>query len=253
MQIIRLNKEFADIWAVIWKEWRELLFSRGNLRSILLSLLPSVLIFGVFLPAQVGHVWVDSPVSMVLWGWLSMLPVTAIIADAFAGERERHTLETLLASPLSERAILFGKVAAAVGYAWLLALIMLLVALITVNIVVAGSGILLYPVGVVVGGGILGLLTATLSASIGVLVSLRAATVKQAAQQLVFASIALTWLPLFGLSLLPMQLQESLILSAKTGGTTRIFIFACVVLVGLDFGLLMLAISRFKRSRLILD
>ena len=252
MQIIRLNGELADIWTVIWKEWRELLFSRGNLRSILLSLLPSVLIFGIFLPAQAGRVWVDSPVSMVLWGWLSMLPVTAIIADAFAGERERHTLETLLASPLSEQAILFGKVAAAVGYAWLMALIMLLVALITVN-VVEGNGILLYPVGVVVGGAILGLLTATLSASIGVLVSLRAATVKQAAQQLVFASIALTWLPLFGLSLLPMQLQESLILSAKTGDTTRIFIFACVVLVGLDFGLLMLAISRFKRSRLILD
>ncbi|WP_009630294.1 ABC transporter permease [Synechocystis sp. PCC 7509] len=251
MQIIRINAEIVDIWTVIWKEWRELLFSRGNLRAILLSLLPSVLIFGVLLPAQVGRVWVDSPVSMVLWGWLSMLPVTAIIADAFAGERERHTLETLLASPLSETAILFGKVGAAVGYAWLLALIMLLAGLITVNIV-DGGGILLYPVQVAFSGGILGLLTATLSASTGVLVSLRAATVKQAAQQLVFASIALTWLPLFGLSLLPTRLQESLILSAKSG-TTGIFLFACVVLIGLDFGLLMLAISRFKRSRLILD
>ena len=163
-----------------------------------------------------GRVWVESPLSMVLWGWLAMLPVTAIIADAFAGERERHTLETLLASPLSEQAILFGKVAAAVSYAWLLALIMLLAGLITVN-VVDDNGLLLYPVEVVIGGGILGLLTATLSASIGVLVSLRAATVKQAAQQLVFASIALTWLPLFALSLLPMPLQERAIASAKSG------------------------------------
>jgi len=251
LQIIKISADFADIWTVIWKEWRELLFSRGNLRSILLSLLPSVLIFGILLPAQVGRVWVDSPVSIILWGWLAMLPVTAIIADAFAGERERHTLETLLASPLSEQAILLGKVGAAVSYAWLLALIMLLVALITVN-VVDGNGILLYPVKVAFGGGILGLLTATLSASIGVLVSLRAATVKQAAQQLVFASIAVTWLPLFALSLLPRQLQENLTLSAKSGSTT-IFLWACVVLIGSDFGLLMLAMARFKRSRLITD
>ncbi len=236
----------------MWKEWRELLFSRGNLRAILLSLLPSVLIFGIVLPAQVGRVWVESPLSIILWGWLAMLPVTAIIADAFAGERERHTLETLLASPLSEQAILFGKVGAAVGYGWLLALIMLVVALITVNFV-DGNSILLYPVDVAFGGGILGLLTATLSASIGVLVSLRAATVKQAAQQLVFASIALTWLPLFGLSLLPSQFQESLIVSAKTGSNTAIFLSASAVLIGLDFGLLMLAMARFKRSLLISD
>ncbi len=253
MLIITLNADLADIWTVIWKEWRELLFSRGNLRSILLSLLPSVLIFGILLPAQVGRVWVDSPMSTILWGWLSMLPVTAIIADAFAGERERHTLETLLASPLSEQAILLGKVAAAVGYAWLLALIMLLVALITVNVVDGDGDILLYPLKVAIGGGVLGLLSATLSASIGVLVSLRAPTVKQAAQQLVFASIALTWLPLFGLSLLPSYLQESLILSAKTGDSTVIFLLACAGLFGLDFGLLMLALSRFRRSRLILD
>ena len=198
-----------------------------------------------------GRVWVESPLSMVLWGWLAMLPVTAIIADAFAGERERHTLETLLASPLSEQAILFGKVAAAVSYAWLLALIMLLAGLITVN-VVDDNGLLLYPVEVVIGGGILGLLTATLSASIGVLVSLRAATVKQAAQQLVFASIALTWLPLFALSLLPMPLQERAIASAKSGNII-IFLWACVVLIGADFGLLMLAMARFKKSRLITD
>ncbi len=229
-----------------------MLFSRGNLRAILLSLLPSVLIFGILLPAQVGRVWVESPLPLLLWGWLAMLPVTAIIADAFAGERERHTLETLLASPLSEQAILLGKVGAAVGYAWLLALIMLLAGLITVNVVAGNGKILFYPVEVAFGGGMLGLLTATLSASIGVLVSLRAATVKQAAQQLVFVSIAVTWLPLFGLGLLPSQLQESLIPSAKTG-TTTIFLLACVVLVCLDFGLLRLAMARFKRSRLILD
>jgi len=243
----------TDIWTVMWKEWRELLFQRGSLRGILLSLLPSVLIFGIFLPAQVGRVWVESPTSIILWGWLAMLPVTAIIADAFAGERERHTLETLLASPLSARAILFGKVGAAVSYAWVLTFIMLIVGMITVNVVDGRGELLLYPLEIAVAGAILGLLTATLSASIGVLVSLRAATVKQAAQQLVFASIALTWLPLFGLSLLPTGVQENLVELAKTGSTTAIFIVTVFVLIALDFGLLILAMARFKRSRLILD
>lgn len=243
----------TDIWTVIWKEWRELLFQRGSLRGILLSLIPSVLIFGILLPAQVGRVWVESPASIVLWGWLAMLPVTAIIADAFAGERERHTLETLLASPLSARAILFGKVGAAVSYAWVLTFIMLLVALITVNVVDGNGRLLLYPAKIAIGGAILGLLTATLSASIGVLVSLRAVTVKQAAQQLVFASIALTWLPLFVLSLLPTQVQENLVELAQSGNTTAIYLLAVFVLIVLNFGLLLLAMAKFKRSRLILD
>ena len=38
----------------------------------------------------------------------SMLPVT-IAADAFAGERERKTLEALLAVPMSNRDLFFGK------------------------------------------------------------------------------------------------------------------------------------------------
>lgn len=242
----------TDIWTVIWKEWRELLFQRGNLRGIVLSLLPSVVLFGIILPSQIGRFWVESGLSLGFWGWLPMLPVTVVIADAFAGERERHTLETLLASPLSEQAILFGKVGAVVGYAWVLTLIILLVGLVTVNFV-HGQGLLLYPVTILLGGMVLALLTATLTASIGVIVSLRSATVKQAAQQLAFASIALTWIPLFGFGLLPTRLQASLIESASSTNNTQLFLISLVVLAVVDVGLLLAAMARFKRSRLILD
>ncbi len=244
----------TDIWTVIWKEWRELLFQRGNLRGIVLSLLPSVVLFGIILPSQIGRFWVESGLSLGFWGWLPMLPVTVVIADAFAGERERHTLETLLASPLSEQAILFGKVGAVVGYAWVLTLIILLVGLVTVNVVHGGQGtLLLYPVTILLGGMVLALLTATLLASIGVIVSLRSATVKQAAQQLAFASIALTWIPLFGFGLLPTRLQASLMESASSANNTQLFLISLVVLAVADFGLLLAAMARFKRSRLILD
>lgn len=242
----------ADIGTVIWKEWRELLFGRGSRRGLILSLLPSVLLFGIIMPSQGGRLWVESPLALIFSGWLPMLPVIAVVADAFAGERERHTLETLLASPLSERAILFGKVGAVVGYGWVLTLLILLVALVTVNLVY-GNGVLLYPAAIALGCIVLSLLTATLAASIGVLVSLRAATVRQATQQLVFASIALTWVPFFAFSLLPYKWQISLLNTATSADGIQIFLLIVIILLALDVGLLLAALARFQRSRLILD
>ena len=243
----------VDIWTMIWKEWRELLFQRGSLRGIMLSLLPSVVLFGIMLPSQIGRFWVESPLPLGFWGWLPILPVTVVIADAFAGERERHTLETLLASPLSEQAILFGKVGASVGYGWVLTLLILLVALVTVNFVDGNGKLLLYPATTMLGGMVLSLLTATLAASAGVLVSLRSATVRQAAQQLAFASVALTWIPIFCFGLLPIKLQASLIESATSGNAVQLFLMIVIILAVFDVGLLWAAMARFKRSRLILD
>jgi ABC-2 type transport system permease protein len=82
---------------------------------------------------------------------------------------------------------------------------------------------------------------------------LRSATVKQAAQQLAFASLAVTWIPLFGFSLLPTALQTSLLESAKGANTTQLFLISVVILAVVDVGLLLVAMARFKRSRLILD
>ena len=182
----------SDIYSVIWKEWRELLFQRGSLRATLLSVVPLLLIFGLFLPSQVGSVWVETPLTIMFWGWLPTLPVMALIADAFAGERERHTLETLLASPLSELAILLGKVITVVSYGWLMTLLVVLTGLVGVNFFHSNGKILLYPASILFSGMVLGFLSATLAASIGVIVSLRSPTVRQAAQKLAFVSLALT-------------------------------------------------------------
>lgn len=243
----------ADIWTVIWKEWRELLFQRGSLRATIMSLLPLLLVFGIFLPSQIGRAWVESPLTIVFWGWLPTLPVIALIADAFAGERERHTLETLLASPLSEVAILFGKVITVVSYGWLMTLLVVLTGLVGVNFFHGDGKLLLYPASILFGGMVLGFLSATLAASIGVIVSLRSPTVRQAAQKLAFVSIGLTWIPILGFNLLPSQLQTSLLNSAKNADGTQLFLISLVILFVLDAGLLAIAMVRFKRSRLILD
>jgi ABC-2 type transport system permease protein len=243
----------TDIYTVIWKEWRELLFQRGSLKTTILSWLPLILIFGLLMPIQIGSFWVESPFTIAYWGWLPTLPVMALVADSFAGERERHTLETLLASPLSEAAILFGKVITVVGYGLLLTLIVLTVGLISVNLTHNSGKILLYPAEITLTGMGLGILTATAMASIGVIVSLRSPTVKQAAQQLAFVSIALTWIPLLSLSLIPTHLQTDLLRSAQNTNMTQIILLILVSLTAVDAGLLLIAIKRFKRSRLILD
>jgi ABC-2 type transport system permease protein len=100
---------------------------------------------------------------------------------------------------------------------------------------------------------VLGFLSATLAASIGVIVSLRSPTVRQAAQKLAFVSIALTWIPILGFNLLPGRLQTNLLNSAKGADISQIFWLILIVLALIDAGLLSIAMVRFKRSRLILD
>ena len=108
----------ADLWTVMWKEWKELFVQRGSMRGGLLRLVIVIGVLGIVPPLQAGREWVDSPMVLAFAGWMPLLLVTSVVADSFAGERERHTLETLLASRLPDRAILFGKVGTAVSYGW---------------------------------------------------------------------------------------------------------------------------------------
>ena len=55
----------------------------------------------------------------------------SVVPDSFAGERERHTLEKLLASRLADRSILLGKYAAAILYSLVFAVIVLALGIVT--------------------------------------------------------------------------------------------------------------------------
>lgn len=242
----------ADAWTVMWKEWKELFAQRFRLSGGTLSLLIFVGVLGVLLPLQMGRDWVEDPRALVFLVYVPLLMVTSVIADSFAGERERQTLETLLASRLSDRAILFGKVGAAVGYGWGLTLISLLVGLVTVNLVHGGGELLLYPPAI--GLGIVGfsLLTAGLAAGAGVLVSLRASTVRQAQQTLSLAIMLLLFVPGFGAQALPAEWRAHLVQALMAADVMKIVLIVVAVLTVLDIGLLLVAIARFQRARLIL-
>ena len=236
-----------DAGAVAWKEWRELLGQRGlgGKQGILLS----VVAFGIVLPLMKGPAWITSPVTGAAWFWVPMFFVMTVIADAFAGERERHTLETLLASRLSDGAILFGKMGAAIGYAGTLTAMSLVLGFFTVNIAHRQGGLVFYALPVVLAMVVLGFLGAVFVAALGVLISLRAPTVRQAQQTLGSAILVVLLLPMGLARVLPAAWTHSLTVDAASGA--RLAVLGLAAFVALDAGVVAMAISRFRRARLI--
>jgi ABC-2 type transport system permease protein len=243
---------FSDILTVIWKERKGLFRVRGRRAQALLGMFSPVLL-AIYFPLQEGAEWVESPLSLLLAFIAPLILVGMSIPDSFAGERERHTLSTLLASRLSDRAILFGKIATSVGFGWGATLVLLAISLVTVNVANWGGGVLFYKPSILLAGLGLGFLMAMLTATAGVLFSLRAATVQQAQQTL----MAVLLIP-------PMLLQFGLmaILGSESGRARlrevlasvsfeQIVLVIVAVLAVLSSGLFLAAMARFKRARLV--
>lgn len=241
-----------DTWTVVWKEWKELSTWDGGWVA-LSSLAAFAGLVGVFLPWQVGRPWIEAPWTMVFWAWMPLFLVTTVIADSFAGERERRTLETLLASRLPDGAILFGKVAAAVAWVWGATMLCLPLGVATVNVAHVEGELLLYPLGTLAGIASLAFLAAAFGAGLGVLVSLRSTSVRQAQQVLTVMVLVLFLIPVFGLRALPDSLLQKVIGALVSGEAATLAVAVGGVLAVLDVLLLGLAASRFRRDRLLAD
>lgn len=248
---------FTDIYTVVWKEWKEILSFKEKGRGGLRGMLIMVLVFSIVMPIQSGMMWIKSAVPLGTWLVIPLLLISSLVADSFAGERERHTLETLLASRLSDRAILLGKLFASVSYVWILTQVMFLIALIPLNIMHWDGKILVYPAQIALSGIGLSLLMSLLMGNIGILVSLRASTVKQAQQALGNAVFVFAWgLPMLGIFLLrfvPEETREVWLAPILNGEIGSIALLALVVTVVLNLVLFGLTQARFKRTRLLLD
>jgi ABC-2 type transport system permease protein len=238
----------------MWKEWKELLIRRGSARSGWLSLAIVILALGIAPAVQTGPAWAHSAMTVVFSLWMPLFLVPGLACDAFAGERERHTLETLLASRLSDHAILAGKMATMVSYGWMLTLLTAFVSLVTINVAYSGDGsLLLYPPVIALGIVGSGLLTSWLAAGVGILVSLRAPSVRQAQQTISIVRMVLVLGPTFGFQALPVEWKASIATTLLRMDLTMGVMVVALVIVLIDAGLLIAAMLRFRRPRLILE
>jgi len=241
----------SDIRTVIWKEARSLFRQRGSRIRALLTLLTPVAFFAVYGPWSAGPDWATDPLSIIAAVITPMLIVTLIIPDSIAGERERHTLPTLLASRLPDRAILFGKAVFSLLIAWGVTLLTLLLALVTVNLTHWSGKVLMYAPTVLVAGVSLSFLTAAMTTGIGVFISLRASTVQEAQQLL--AAFVLGPITLLGpVVLIVSQTTDLDLIDRITRVDGELLLAAALTaLVIIDGLLAFLAMRRFRRSRLI--
>jgi ABC-2 type transport system permease protein len=243
----------ADIATVMWKEWRSL--SGGRARRQVFLTGGMLALWAVIFPIQMGADWVSDPVPMAIMGVvLPTIVAGVIIPEAIAGERERHTLSTLLASRLPDRAILLGKLAFAVGFAWLTAPIVLAIALIVVNVVAGQGALLLYDPGVLVGVLVAGFLGALLTGGIGIFISLRASTAQEA-QQLTVMSVMLPFMLIgvgFTVLISNRELARSAIDWLGSQDARLVAVAAMAVFAFIDALILLAADRRFRRSRLVI-
>ncbi len=242
----------SDVQVVAWKEWRELLRMSGSKHSAIVRHIFSIGIIGVIWPWQFGLPFVHSALAVVLASVTALMYIAGAAPDAFAGERERHTLETLLASRLPDRAILLGKIIALVEYGCLAAIVMLLVGLVTVNVVHGAGQLRMFAPQQLIMIVLFTPLAAGLMASVGVHISLRAKTVKQAQQTLSTAVLILLFLPIIAYPSVPDSWKAALAGVAQGENTVRIAAGLASVMLLTQALLFVLAALRFKRGRLIL-
>jgi ABC-2 type transport system permease protein len=235
-----------DLWTMVWKETKDIILQKGTqawIRPLLV-----IAILGIVFPWQLGLRWLElSPIMLVLNLYIPFLQIINVIGDAIAGERERHTLETLLASRISDRAILLGKIIVTIGFAWGMTLISLLIGLMVANLT-GGQGTFVFyaPLNQFLEMVVLCLLVYLLAASAGVLISQHSTTVRQAQQTLSLSTIVLFVGSILALKAVPASTIASL-------SYNQVLLVGLVVVAVLDAILLGISLSSFRRSRLILS
>jgi ABC-2 type transport system permease protein len=117
-----------DSLTVLRKELLERFGEWSSFKGALVQSSIIVAVLGVVLPFSREQVLVDAGATAISYFVFPQILSASVAADAFAGERERRTLETLLATPLPDRAIVLGKAAVAVLFAGAISAVSLLLA-----------------------------------------------------------------------------------------------------------------------------
>lgn len=105
-----------DSWTMAVKEWREWRFVRSRFGWGFLVIL--IMAWSLIASLLLGYLEAGPLIIPIVWAALPFVLSAVMITDSIAGERERQTLETLLASRLPDRAFVLGKIIAVTLFGW---------------------------------------------------------------------------------------------------------------------------------------
>jgi ABC-2 type transport system permease protein len=237
-----------DIQSVMWKESKSL-FRRRAGRSNLLRIILAPAVLALVFPITWGPDWVEEFPALIIAFIAPALLVGVLIPDSFAGERERHTLGTLLASRLPDQAILLGKMIPPILMGWGSGLLFTLLSLVIVNIAHGDGGLLFYSPTITFGILALSFLSSTVMAGGGILTSLRSETVQDAIQKL----MTFILVPAMLVQVVPLLFREQVGALIGDVDGQQFLVISVVFLAIFDVSLFVLAFVRFQRSKMYLD
>ena len=234
-----------QIQAIVWKEWREFFFQQSikdKLQTIVL-----IAVIGVILPINKGPQWFDLPFfyGVALMGPLLM--AVTILCDLFVGERERHTLETLLASRLSDKGIVLGKILFAVSYATCITILLLTLNVVALNVEYYKGTFLIFSLKSALILAAINFFMAFFTALVGIVISMGAKTVKQGQLTLTITLIALVLLPSLLLNMLPGGFKNAISHYYAPISSETVFVLGGLLFIIIDLLILKVIFYRFKK------
>ena len=231
-----------DSLIVAEKELMELFATRST-KILIMQIGILGVIFGGFIPYSQGRYWIAETYLLGFhFVFVPFVVTFPFVTDCFAGERERKTLETLLATRLDEKALFLGKSLSVFAFSYVQVLMVVLIGMATINaywwIEAGGKGLFLYSSPALFALFGLSAAMVAMATGIGVFVSLRAESVRAAQRITGVISLAILLPLFFVLALLTLDW-----LSVMAG-------FGIVLL--LTALLSILAIRSFRREQLVL-
>ena len=228
-----------DAFIVFRKEAKEMTGDRSSLRGTLTQALVVVAVCGLFVPFKTPEILESVEASVMLFIVFPMTLAAAVAADAFAGERERGTLETLFASPLSESDPFLGKTGFAAAVTFIISCITIACALVTISTTGGTqSTYLVRMLTALLGGSLAG---GALMAALVALISLKVKAARSAQQIGSVLSLGLAFGASFGIH------------KFWAGLSWKLVQIGDVVTAGIAFVAITVGVVIFKHSRLLSD
>jgi hypothetical protein len=211
-------------------------------RSGILMWIFAIVVMGVLLPWQLGYSFLDMPVLLAYAG-MSLLFAAPLVAESFAGERERNAVPS---DPGLRLNLLLARVTVGVMYGWVSPLAMMALGFVTVNLHYRPQNLLFPPplvsLDLALLTGLAGLSVASLAAAVAV----RARDARRAKRTLrqgfLLSLVALIWLVRAGGARIETET-----------GLTRLAVSVALIVVPVSAGLLRLALVGWNRPEIRLD